>query len=88
MTKTNDPKYVVIDGKICNSCSKDPIPEDEPIFILRGKDRKALRALRNYCSTCDLDEHQVAVQERITEFKDFRDKYGCTEPDTRTGEEK
>lgn len=46
----NDPKYsICLDtGEICKTDTGNPIPSDEPIFILRAKDVHALYAIEAY----------------------------------------
>ena len=38
-------KYKILDGKIVNRISGKEVPEDEPLFIFRAQDKKALAAL-------------------------------------------
>jgi len=73
MKATQDPKYG-IDGKgrICNIATGVPIPEDEPIFILRAKDALAEQALHFYLSMVATNEHRDAVYSRINDFRSFR----------------
>lgn len=48
MTTTNEPKYKIVNGKIVNRASGEAIPDDEPIFILRARDKHALATLEAY----------------------------------------
>jgi hypothetical protein len=67
-----EPKYDVNkDGKIINRATGLAIPDDEPIFILRAKDRKAFTAIMKYLNTCSDPEHGRAVMDRAKDFHTF-----------------
>jgi len=82
--ETQDPKYLIIGGQLCNAFTKEPIPTDEPIFILRGKDIHAYPTLDFYEDKCTDEEHRNKVADRMLEFDEFKsdndDLMG--EPDT------
>ncbi len=88
MDKSQEPKYDAIDGKIVNRATGQPIPDDEPIFILRGKDLKAAKALRAYHMTCENVEHRKVVAQRIEDFERFAQEHPdrMKLPDTRLPE--
>lgn len=69
--KTQDPKYVIIAGKICNAETNKPIPDDEPIMIFRAKDMLAEQTISCYLSLCPTSEHKDAIQHRIRDFRQF-----------------
>lgn len=70
--KTQDPKYVIIDGKLCNAVTHKPIPDNEPVFILRAKDNTAAKTLKQYAQNNLGNSDQVmAVMQRLDEFKAF-----------------
>jgi hypothetical protein len=83
-----EPKYTTgtRDGRIVNRATGKPIPDDEPVFILRAKDVHASAALAAYLRELEEIEHRAAVQARIDAFDAFaaahpeRMKY----PDTAT----
>lgn len=69
-----EPKYTVgaRDGRIVNRATGKPIPDDEPVFILRAKDVNATAALAAYLEAVFNDtEHAEAVQARIDAFDAF-----------------
>lgn len=68
-----EPKYTVgtRDGRICNRATGKPIPDSEPIFILRAKDALASAALAAYLAEITDVDHADAVQERIDAFDAF-----------------
>ena len=70
-TKTQDPKYIIIDGALANASTREFIPEDEPIFILRAKDICALPTILQYAGFVNNEEHKRAVNKRVTEFHNF-----------------
>lgn len=85
MLPSQEPKYGIRNGQIVNRESGAPIPDDEPIFVFRAKDRLAVRILTGYFSAIEDPEHARAVAARLEDFKRFakehpeRMKY----PDTR-----
>jgi len=79
LVKTGDPKYAILgEGRICNAATGEPIPADEPIMILRAKDRMAYMALDRYyrlaLARCD-GAHCESVAERMQAFQRFSDDH-------------
>lgn len=72
MKKTQDPKYGIEDGKLVNIASGVAIPDNEPIFILRGKDILSLQVIQYYETFCATNEHKAAVNSRVEEFTKFQ----------------
>lgn len=59
------------DGRLVNRETGKPIPDDEPVFILRAQDVHALGAMRCYASlVAEIDQFH-AVTERIKDFEAF-----------------
>jgi len=81
---TQDPKYDIEDGRLINASSGQPIRADEPIFIIRAKDRHALKTISNYADLCENESHQQAVWDRCLEFEEFalKNPKKMNEPDT------
>lgn len=74
--KTSDPggqdrKYKFENGQFVNRISGEPIPKDEPTFILRARDFHSLAVLKDYLYLIHDDHHKKAVQDRIDEFEKF-----------------
>lgn len=69
----NDGKYRLGLIKISN---EQPIPDDEPIFILRARDWNALDAIMAYADICKNDEcneyHMEGLKEAIGRFIKFK----------------
>ena len=84
MRTAQEPKYDVRDGRIVNRRTGQPIPDDEPIFVFRAKDRRALTALTAYYAAITNPEHAKAVAVRIESFKAFAAAHPerMQEPDT------
>lgn len=80
---SQDPKYDFKDGQLISRDS-GPVPHDEPVFILRAKDSRAVAALAYYQSICRDADHQVAVGKRIEDFERFEAEHPdrMKEPDT------
>lgn len=66
-----EPKYGIRSGRLYNRTSGHKIPDNEPVFVLRAKDKKAEAALHFYAGICGDSEHVAAVQSRIIDFQTF-----------------
>ena len=72
-----DSKFAVsTDGKIYKKSNNEIVPDDEPLFLLRGRDRLALKLLQAYhliSKDADCNEyHFKKLMETIDAFKSFR----------------
>ena|SRR5581483_7043240 len=76
-----DPKYgiEIRDGKpvLVKTKTGEPIPEDEPLILFRGRDQNALHgALTPYEKRCEADGctdfHLEGIRNRINAFLDFK----------------
>ena len=88
MLPSQEPKYGIRDGQIVNLSSGAPIPDDEPIFIFRAKDRLAVRILTAYFSAIEDSEHARAVAGRLEDFKRFAREHPerMKDPDTHSAQ--
>lgn len=70
---TQEPKYTTStkDGRLVNRSTGKPIPDDEPVFILRAQDIHALPLLHTYLSLVREPDQKQAVTRRISDFEDF-----------------
>ena len=62
----NESKYNIDDAM--NRQSRETIPSDEPVFLLRARDAKSVLALALYASLCEDAQHSCAVSERVADF--------------------
>jgi hypothetical protein len=60
-----------ITGYLINRTSGEAIPPDEPVFVLRARDKRAVAALAFYRDQCLDANHRDIVQRRIHHFEDF-----------------
>jgi hypothetical protein len=70
-----DGKFGFKDGKIVNLVSGQEIPEDEPLFLLRGHDHYALEAIHAYQTACvsECNElHNAGIQQVREKFCRFQ----------------
>jgi hypothetical protein len=92
-TKTQDPKYDIEDGKLINSATGTPIPEDEPVFLFRAKDVHALGTIHDYSkrvyeSITSIEitssDHLCAINRRLNDFEKFKQDHPerMKQPDT------
>lgn len=76
-TKTQDPKFYIANGRLVGQSGE--VPEDEPLFILRGRDMNAVRLLDLYRELCQNNgadkKHLEAVQMRIKAFQKFANEH-------------
>lgn len=77
--KTQDPKYDMYllahkyqEVGLCSATTGKPIPSDEPVFILRAKDKHSLATLIHYKAECNDEHHKQSVDGRIQEFLHFQ----------------
>lgn len=68
-------KYEIKDNKIVKRSNQVPIPQDEPLFIFRAKDRKALAALVAYNIILDSFEQRAEVSKSIEDFRAFAEAH-------------
>lgn len=73
---SQEPKYTVSQGRLVNRSTGKPIPDDEPVFILRAKDRVAVYAIMAYRAQCTGNpEHHDAVDARVGDFLRFKEMH-------------
>ncbi|MDO8713996.1 MAG: hypothetical protein Q7K13_05905 [Polynucleobacter sp.] len=84
VNKTQDPKYNICNGRLVNAVTGIAIPTEEPLFILRGKDKQAYEAIHYYATLCNDLDHIDAVHARTEDFRMFSVGYSgmMKEPDT------
>lgn len=79
MNKEQEPKYDVnVFGQIFNRATGAAIPNDEPVFVLRGKDMLAVPLLARYLDLLKREgvaaDSVEAVEARLKQFFDFATK--------------
>lgn len=75
-----DNKYHIADGQLIKTSNGQPVPDEEPVFILRARDALAITTLEVYKQLAEEDgtvpeEHINGVQEKIDAFRQFRVQY-------------
>ena len=68
----NSGKYKIENNQIVNIFTGVPIPEDEPVFILRAKDAHASFVLQDYWGYCEDPIHDDAVNVQIEKFEKWQ----------------
>ena len=68
-------KYKIMDGRIVKKSNEVPIPDSEPLFVLRAKDRKALPALLAYLMILDNLDQKAEVTKSINDFRRFQEEH-------------
>lgn len=70
-----DPKFHIENGEIIKTSSGEILSRDEPLILMRGRDRLVLATLRYYRELCRLDGcndyHLGLIDERIVEFEAY-----------------
>lgn len=91
MIKEQEPKYTahLVDGdcKIVNRKTANRIPDNEPVFIFRAKDKYSVYALESYIQKMidagDVsDDHINAVKARLDDFLEFHNNQILNTPNT------
>lgn len=62
-------------GTLVNRATGRPMPDDEPLFILRAQDVNALPALTAYMVLCKDLTHREESNKSIVDFRNFRDQH-------------
>mgnify|MGYP000577875052 CR=1 FL=1 len=75
MKEAQETKYIAMNDRLYNRASGDPIPDDEPVFILRGRDIHAAYAIELYSELCENYDHANTVRERASHFRNFAHKH-------------
>ncbi len=78
MRKLND-RFSIHNEELIKTSNGQAIPPEEPIFILRGRDRLAAQTLVQYRMLCEMDgcnqEHLDDIHKAILEFEQFSRQY-------------
>jgi hypothetical protein len=72
MKQSQNAKYTVHQGHIINRQTRQPIPNEEPVFILRAKDTLAVATIEFYLA--HLDTPVVGLEKSLADFKKFAHK--------------
>lgn len=82
---SQEPKYTTsrVDGRIINRATGAPIPDDEPVFIIRAQDGFAGNALAAYkaCFADDADKEKVYTVIRRFHAWQFHNRNKVKKPD-------
>ena len=89
LDESQESKYDIQDGRLVNRETGKEIPADEPVFVLRAKDFKAIATLQFYLGVCTKPDHRSAISDVIKRFKLFRKDNPdlMKEPDSAPGKE-
>lgn len=86
MLETQEPKYDAVEFdaggleellhanhiiRLVNRSTDEPIPDDEPIFIFRARDKHARDVLLHYSLLVEDDNHRRVILRRCGEFDQF-----------------
>ena len=69
----HDRKYMIKNNQLDKRIGEKPIPDNEPLFIFRAKDRKALSALVAYNMILDNLDQKAEVTKSINDFRAFQE---------------
>jgi len=65
----NSGKYEIKEGRLVNKQTGVPIPDDEPVFILRAQDAHSTTAVLEYGVICGNTQIAIGVGEVLEQFK-------------------
>lgn len=84
--RSQEPKYFINEkGRLTNRSTGKPIPDEEPVFVLRGQDKHAIEALAAYRASVSDPVHGMVVAQRIADFCAYAEGYPerMKEPDSK-----
>ena len=84
MNVYQEPKYKIENGKLVNRQSGEAIPDDEPVFILRARDKHAGTTLLACSMRVKDPKHHEAAKARAAQFNNWANCHPgrMKEPDT------
>jgi len=68
-------KYKIENNRLVRRSDGVPVPDDEPLFILRAQDIKALPIILAYKIICRDITHIAGIVKSIEDFTRFRDSH-------------
>lgn len=71
----SDPRATVQVPRIVESATWEWVPDDEPLFLIRARDRNALAMLRYYELICGQDNCSSSYMRRIRERIEAFERY-------------
>lgn len=73
------PSYTIVGKHLVDDASGEPIPHDEPVFIIRARDKVAVRSLLDHAENVGRQPSAgaayAAVRKRIKQFRGFASRY-------------
>jgi hypothetical protein len=73
---SGDGKYEARGNQIVKRTTGEPIPDDEPVFILRARDKHAVATLVSYLGHCQrgptTEYHLQGIDKAVAAFEAFR----------------
>jgi hypothetical protein len=77
MRKLND-MFHIEGEQLVKTSNGEPVPEDEPVFILRGRDMLAINAIVSYkwaCEDCGVPTDRIAALREVEDrFREYRSR--------------
>lgn len=72
----NNEVFEILSDCLVSKTKGETVPEDEPVFVLRARDSKALSTIRCYQSLFTPTSHDwKTVQAVLDDFSEFRQKF-------------
>jgi hypothetical protein len=68
-------KYKIENNRLVKRSTGVPVSEDEPLFIFRAKDRKALPALLAYVQILDDFKMREEAMKDVQDFREFQENH-------------
>lgn len=69
----NERKYKILNNRLVKKSDEQPIPDDEPVFIFRAQDRKALTPLVAYGVILNKLQAKKSLTEAVNDFRRFQE---------------
>ncbi len=72
----NNTVFEIIENRLVSKTHDEAVPENEPIFVLRARDSKALGTIRCYQSLfTPTSRNWKIIQKILEDFSEFRQKF-------------
>jgi len=84
-TKTQDPNYIILDGKLANAHTREIVPDDVPILIIEGCDNNAIAVATYYATICKNSAYRLDVHDMLNHLYHFsiKNPERMVEPESR-----
>lgn len=74
MKPPQEPEYDILNDRLIERRTGQPIPEDEPVLIVRASEKGVLALICRYLMDCESGQKRVMAIKKSILFREFRAK--------------